>query len=171
MSELMWACAILPEKEETAIKGICKRLNKGVGLPETVFRFPLHISLKKSWDCDRFEAAQTDVADYLKHCGSFDIDIGKPILHKNMIWLPVGVTEELQEIHNGLDLLLERKYAVPRTAFDTSFHPHISLFTKGDHRHMAAMHELLVKETMPQTARIRNVVIGGAVHRDTYYTI
>ena len=108
MNELMWACAILPEKEETAIKSICKRLNKEVGLPETVFRFPLHISLKKSWYCDRFEAAQTDVADYLKHCGSFDIDIGKPILHKNMIWLPVGVTEELQEIHNGLDLLLER---------------------------------------------------------------
>ena len=88
-----------------------------------------------------------------------------------MIWLPVGVTEELQEIHNGLDLLLERKYAVLRTAFDTSFHPHISLFTKGDHMDMAAMHKLLVKETMPQTARIRNVVIGGAVHRDTYYTI
>ena len=163
MSELMWACAILPEKEETAIKGICKRLNKGVGLPETVFRFPLHISLKKSWDCDRFEAAQTDVADYLKHCGSFDIDIGKPILHKNMIWLPVGITEELQEIH-----IYPKNVGYLR---DTSFHPHISLFTKGDHRHMAAMHELLVKETMPQTARIRNVVIGGAVHRDTYYTI
>lgn len=171
MSELMWACAILPEKEERAIKRICRRLNNGVGLPETVFRFPLHISLKKSWDCDRFEAAQTDVADYLKHCGSFDIDIGKPIMHKNMIWLPVGVTEKLQEIHSGLDLLLERKYAVPRTAFDTSFLPHISLFTKGDHRDMAAMHELLVKENMPRTAQIRNVVIGGAVHRDTYYTI
>ena len=171
MSELMWACAILPEKEETAIKDICKRLNKGVGLPETVFRFPLHISLKKSWDCDRYEAAQTDVADYLKHCGSFDIEIGKPIMHKNMIWLPVGVTKKLQEIHDGLDLLLERKYAVPRTAFDTSFDPHISLFTKGDHKDMAAMHELLVKETMPRTARIQKVVIGGAVHRDTYYTI
>ena len=171
MSELMWACAILPEKEERAIKRICRRLNNGVGLPETVFRFPLHISLKKSWDCDRFEAAQTDVADYLKHCGSFDIDIGKPIMHKNMIWLPVGVTEKLQEIHSGLDLLLERKYAVPRTAFDTSFLPHISLFTKGDHRDMAAMHELLVKENMPRTAQIRKVVIGGAVHRDTYYTI
>ena len=48
MNELMWACAILPEKEETAIKSICKRLNKGVGLPETVFRFPLHISLKRA---------------------------------------------------------------------------------------------------------------------------
>ena len=92
-------------------------------------------------------------------------------MYKNMIWLPVGITEKLYEIHNGLDLLLERKYAVPRTAFDTRFHPHISLFTKGDHRNMAAMHELLGKETMPQTVRIRDVVIGGAVHRDTYYTI
>lgn len=171
MNELMWACAILPEKEETAIKSICKRLNKGVGLPETVFRFPLHISLKKSWYCDRFEAAQTDVADYLKHCGSFDIEISKPIMHKNMIWLPVGVTGELQEIHKGLNLLLERKYGVPRATFDASFQPHISLFTKGDHGDMAAMHELLVKETMPQIARIRNIVIGGAVHRDTYYMI
>ena len=167
----MWACAILPEKEETAIKDICKRLNKGVGLPETVFRFPLHISLKKSWVCDRFKAAQTEVADYLKHCGSFNIDIGRPIMHKNMIWLPVGVTEQLQKIHNGLDLLLERNYDMPPTAFDTNFHPHISLFTKGDPRDMAVMHELPVKETMPQTARIQHVVIGGDVHRDSWYVI
>ena len=171
MSELMWACAILPEKEETAIKGICNRLNKGVGLPETVFRFPLHISLKKSWQCDCFTEAQKDVADYFQRNGSFEIITESPTLHNGMIWLPVQVTPELQRIHDELDKLLYERYGVPIDRFDRTFLPHISLFTKGDRADMTQMYDLLKREIRPMTATITRVVVGGAIHLDTYYDL
>lgn len=171
MRERMWACAILPDKDATVIQETCQRLNRGIGLPETVFRFPLHISLKKSWMCESFEDEQKDAALYLKSRGSFEIGFGQPILRKNMIWLPVNVTERLEAIHDGLDELFECKYGVPRTSLDRAFEPHVSLFAEGNDRDMSAMHALLVKELSLMTVRIRKVVIGGAVHQDYYYDL
>lgn len=171
MKELMWACALLPDETNGEIASLCKRLNKDVRLPETVFRFPLHISLKKSWECDRFFDAQRDVAAFIQSNGRFEIGFDSPVLHKNMIWLPVCVTKKLQEIHDGLDSLLLEKYRVPQDRFDLAFKPHISLFTKGDQKDVMKMFDLLKNEMKPMTTTIRRIVIGGAVHRDTYYDL
>ena len=169
--ELMWACAILPGDINREIVTACKRENREIGLPETVFKFPLHISLKKSWECDSFLDVQHDVAGFLKMSGSFSITTGSPSLHKGMIWLPVNAGENLQNIHEGLDKLLETKYGVPPSEADIRFHPHISLFTRGDRNRMQVMQQILEKELKPITVNISRVVVGGAIHRDTYYDI
>jgi len=169
--ELMWACALLPEEVNQEIVSICKRANRRIGLPETVFKFPLHISLKKSWECDRFLDARQDVAEYLKQSDRFSITTGSPSLHKGMIWLSVNVDEKLKQLHEGLDALLETKYGVPRSTEDLRFHPHISLFTRGDGNRLSAIQQILAKELLPVRAEIRRVVVGGAIHRDTYYEL
>ena len=161
----------MPDETNSEIVSLCKRLNKDVGLPETVFRFPLHISLKKSWECDRFFDEHCDVAAFLQNNGRFEIGFDSPVLYKNMIWLPVCVTKKLQEIHDGLDRLLLEKYRVPQDRFDISFKPHISLFTNGDQKDIMKMFDLLKNETKPMITTIRRIVIGGAVHRDTYYDL
>lgn len=169
--ELMWACALLPEDVNQAIVSICKRANREIGLPETVFKFPLHVSLKKSWECEHFPDAQRDIIDFLKRNGRFSIRTGVPVMHKGMIWLPVNADEELKQIHKGLDTLLEAKYGVSRSAADILFHPHISLFTRGDRNRMSGMLQLLEKELSPITTQISRVVVGGAIHRDTFYEL
>ena len=90
---------------------------------------------------------------------------------KELMWLPVNVDEKLKQIHAGVDALLETKYSVRRSEADLRFQPHISLFTKGDRNRMPEMLQLLGKELSPITAEIRRVVVGGAIHRDTYYDI
>ena len=40
-SELAWICGIVPKATNQRIVALCKELNASVGLPETVFRFPL----------------------------------------------------------------------------------------------------------------------------------
>lgn len=47
--ELMWVCGLLPQKEQEKLVEICKEANREIGLPEVVFKFPLHISMKKSF--------------------------------------------------------------------------------------------------------------------------
>ena len=131
----------------------------------------LRITLKKSWECDRFLDAQRDVAEYLKQSGRFSITTESPSLYKGMIWLPVKVDEKLKRVHVGLDALLEAKYGILRSETDLRFHPHISLFTGGDGKRMSAMQKILEKEMSPITVEIRRVVVGGAIHRDTFYEL
>lgn len=171
MKELMWACALLPEEPNNEIVSICQRLNKDIELPETVFKFPLHISLKKSWESERYYDMQRDVAVFLQSKGRFEVGFELPVLHKNMIWLPVQVTKDLREIHDGLDRLLLEKYCVPQDRFDLTFNPHISLFTKDKRKDILRMLDLLKKEMMPMTTTICRVVVGGAIHRDSYYDL
>jgi hypothetical protein len=44
----------MPEVTNRKIVNLCRELNQGIGLSETVFKFPLHIFLKKSFHTQRF---------------------------------------------------------------------------------------------------------------------
>ena len=44
--ELMWICAIAPEEFRKKVTELCLTENKDIGLPENVFKLPLHISMK-----------------------------------------------------------------------------------------------------------------------------
>jgi hypothetical protein len=54
-NELMWVCALLPDDINRELVDICREVNRNIGLPEDVFRFPLHISMKKSFRTKEFE--------------------------------------------------------------------------------------------------------------------
>jgi hypothetical protein len=58
--ELSWVCSIMPEATNRKIVSLCRELNQEIGLPETVFKFPLHISLKKSFRTQRYEEVYED---------------------------------------------------------------------------------------------------------------
>lgn len=67
--ELMWVCGILPETLNREIVSICRDANQKIGLPETVFRFPLHISMKKSFYTEDFKTVKQTVVDFLLQKG------------------------------------------------------------------------------------------------------
>ena len=169
MKELMWVCALLPKQEEEEIRSICLEPNKKVRLSEDVFRFPLHISLKKSWECEDFAKIQEDIVACLQQKGEFLVRYESPILRRNMIWLPLDASGRLQEIHEDLDRLLAEKYEIPQDPYDRIYEPHISLFTKGQAEKMSQLYELLKEEIRPGTVKIQRFVVGGSVHRDSFY--
>ena len=170
--ELAWVCAIMPDDINRKIVSLCKELNAGIGLPETVFKFPLHISLKKSFRTHDFEAVREDALALLKEHSPMSCRVSGVTIHKNMIWLYIAPNASLLAFHQALDQLLLSKYGVAIDKFDNVFQPHISLFTSGDRTDTQDMYDLLTEEDI----RIDNVefhkfVIGSSAHRDTFYTI
>lgn len=170
--ELSWVCAIMPEAANRKIVRLCKELNKGIGLPETVFKFPLHISLKKSFRTNDFSGVQADALALLKRNMPISCQVAGVTLHKNMIWLNIKPNESLLKFHNELDSLLLSKYGVPIDKFDKIFKPHISLFTSGNCDDIQDMYELLQEEDIKlDNVEFRRFVIGSSIHCDTFYDL
>jgi 2'-5' RNA ligase len=170
--ELAWVCAIMPEATNRKIVNLCKELNKGIGLPETVFKFPLHISLKKSFRTHHFEDVREDALALLKQHTPISCNVAGITLHKNMIWLNIKPNESLLKFHQELDALLLNKYGVPIDKFDKLFQPHISLFTSGDRDDIMEMYDLLKEEDIVlNNVVFHKFVIGASIHRDTFYEL
>jgi 2'-5' RNA ligase len=170
--ELAWVCAILPDVVNRNIISKCKELNKVIGLPETVFKYPLHISLKKSFRTHDFEAVQADALALLKQHIPISCRVSGVTLHKNMIWLNIMPNESLMNFHHELDSLLLSKYNISINKFDKIFHPHISLFTSGDLNDIQEMYELLQEEDLQiDYVEFKRFVIGSSAHRDKFYEL
>lgn len=169
--ELMWICAIVPEDFQKKVTQICLSENKSMGLPENVFKLPLHISLKKSFYTEAFDSAKKDILKIVNNIGCFCCRIDKISLHRNMIWLSFINDGDLRSLHEELDRLLERKYGIPIRKYDRTFHPHISLFTRGTQEQMKLMYSKLKERDFGGEIEISRFVIGSSGHKDTFYNM
>lgn len=165
--ELAWVCAVMPEDYVRHIKGLCLEANRGIGLSEKVFKFPLHISLKKSFLTDRFPEVREDLLDYFRRRGQFEIKAGRLVRHEGMLWLDIVRTPDLLKVHEEIDNLLENRFGIPRHRFDTRFEPHISLFTDRDNEKIAQMYEAIREEFEPEILTVGKIVVGADRERDT----
>jgi hypothetical protein len=83
--ELMWVCAVLPAELNNKLAVCCKRNNRDLRLPEDVFKFPLHISMKKSFYTTEFDKAKEQIKSFIFERGKINCAVGKIEIHKNMI--------------------------------------------------------------------------------------
>lgn len=169
--ELMWICAIAPEEFRKAVTQICLSENKNIGLPENVFKLPLHISLKKSFYTESFDSAKDDILKTMNGVGRFRCRIDKIVLHRDMLWLSLMNDGDLRYLHEELDRMLEAKYRIPISKYDRFFQPHISLFTRGTQAQMRAMYERLKGIDFGGEVEINRFVIGSSRHKDTFYSL
>jgi hypothetical protein len=169
--ELMWICALLPEKLNQELIDICKKENQKIGLPENVFRFTLHISMKKSFQTTDFDEVKTEILMHIHEYGKISCNILEPVLHKKMIWLPVASQGQIREWHDKLDEMLLNKFEIPIDRFDFKFQPHISLFTKGSEKQLVKMQELLKEKIQPEEMILERFVIGSSRHKDEFFDI
>jgi hypothetical protein len=169
--ELMWICALMPEKWNQELADICKKENLTIGLPEDVFRFPLHISMKKSFQTTDFDEVKAEILVHIHKYGKISCNILEPVLHKKMIWLPVASQGQIRDWHDKLDEMLLNKFEIPIDRFDSKFQPHISLFTKGSEKQLVKMQELLEKKIQPKEIVLDRFVIGSSRHKDEFYEL
>lgn len=169
--ELMWICAIAPETFRKMVTQFCLAENRTVGLPENVFKLPLHISMKKSFYTDCFDAVKEDILSMMNRTGRFRCRIDKVEFHRDMLWLPLINDGELRRLHEELDLLLAKKYDIPVSQYDRQFQPHISLFTRGTAEQMLTMYSRLERQNFSHEIEISRFVIGSSWHRDIFYNL
>lgn len=167
--ELMWICAIAPEVFQNTMTQVCLSENKSIGLPENVFKLPLHISLKKSFNTDKFGSVKDDMLKIANGIGRFSCRVDKVELHRNMLWLSLANDGNLRYLHEELDRVLEAKHGIPISRYDRIFQPHISLFTRGTPEQMRAMHGKLKNHNFGGEIEISRFVIGSSEHKDTFY--
>lgn len=58
--ELMRVCAVTLEKFCKEVYDVCISENREAGLPENIFKLPLHISFKKSFYTESFDEVRAD---------------------------------------------------------------------------------------------------------------
>lgn len=169
--ELMWICAIAPEGFRETVTRLCLSENRDIRLPENVFKLPLHISLKKSFNTENFDAVKADMLKIMNSIGHFRCRIDKVELHRDMLWLSLVNDGKLRFLHKELDRQLLAKQNIPIGKFDRIFQPHISLFTRGTPEQMRAMYDRLKGMNFGSEIGIGRFVIGSSGHKDTYYDL
>jgi 2'-5' RNA ligase len=171
VKELTWVCALLPAEWNRQLVELCREENRSIGLPEDVFRFPLHISMKKSFQTTEFEAVKAEIIHHMQarnklHCRTTGV-----ACHKKMLWLMVEPAGEIKRWHNELDQRLLDKFAIPIDRFDAAFAPHISLFTKGDPAQMKEMGLRLAGKISPTELTLNRFVVGSSRHGDEFFDV
>lgn len=169
--ELMWVCAIAPEEFRKAATQLCLTENKAVGLPENVFKLPLHVSLKESFYTDSFDDVRVDILKTVNSTGRFHCYINRVILQRNMLWLSLINDGNLRHLHEDLDRMLEKKYDIPISRHDRIFQPHISLFTRGTSGQMQTMYGRLKELDFGGDIEINRFVIGSSGHKDEFFDL
>jgi hypothetical protein len=169
--ELMWVCALLPKTLHGQLAALCRAENETIGLPEDVFRFPLHISMKKSFQTTEFEAVKAEVLHHIRLQGELRCQTTGVTCHKNMLWIPVNAAGDVLDWHNRLDSLLLNKFHIPIDQFDADFEPHISLFTRGNPAQIEEMKRRLMEKIPPMELTLNRFVIGSSGHGDAFFEI
>jgi hypothetical protein len=170
-NELMWVCALLPDDINRELVDICREVNRNIGLPEDVFRFPLHISMKKSFRTKEFESVKSDIISHIKERGVIKFRTAQVIGHKKMLWLSVETDTPILEWHNILDRRLLEKYEIPIDRFDAKFEPHVSLFTRGANDKMVVMQKTLADKIAPMDFLLEKFVVGASGHKDEFIKV
>jgi 2'-5' RNA ligase len=167
----MWVCAVLPAEWNNRLVATCKRNNRDLHLPEDVFKFPLHISMKKSFYTTAFDEVKAQIKSFIFERGKINCAVGKMEIHKNMIWLPIETKGDLANWHECLDKMLLQNFDIPIVPFDANFHPHISLFTKGGTEQIKQMFERLKLQIEPMEITLDKFVIGSSMHKDEFFHV
>jgi hypothetical protein len=169
--ELMWVCAILPQELNKSLVEICRKENIEVNLPDDVFKFPLHISMKKSFYTDNFEKVKNEIVSHIYPKGAVKCRVGAVACHKNMLWLPIEPDGEVKQWHDELDQSLLNRFRIPIDQLDREFKPHISLFTKGQEEQLLEMKQRLSGIIEPMELTLNRFVVGSSRHSDEFIDI
>ena len=135
---------------------------KQLGMPVDNPNFPMHVSLKISFEVSNDIAPQLmdELCDYFATQRPFDIYVDKPECHSNISWLLYKPCLELQAISTHLNNYLLATYNVPLHEYDTDFKYHSTLFLDGTAEQIAQGFEILKQCNYPQKVTANTFCIG-----------
>lgn len=141
----VWIGLVFDRKSEKDIRNICRDINSDYGLSELSFKLPQHISLKTSFDTEKYIEVIKYVKEILNNQCAINIKIkGITKIDNAVIWLNIVEDAELRKIHNLLNKKLQEKFNIPLNGFDgTNFCFHSTLFQDTS---ICEEHEMLVSK-------------------------
>lgn len=156
----IWVGCKLPEAFEQEIRSCCLELNKEIGLDTVAFSLPQHVSLKISFQSERYQEIIEDLTAYLAAQEPFSLRIQSAQQAGNILWMPVAENQNLDRLHKELDARLENRFGIGQHEFDKCFLFHSTLFMDSDAERIAQMRDALAKFPIERELRTDTFLLG-----------
>lgn len=154
----VWIGCALPEDFARDVRRICLAHNRQIGLDESAFALPQHISLKISFDAgDRLDEIVDFLSRLLEKEKPFYVNLQAAEQAETILWITAAENTRLKELHDKLDFSLEQSFGIPLHPFDRRFIFHSTLFLDPDTGKLRRM-----------LARLENVIPGSPLYIDTF---
>ena len=156
----IWIGCRLPEHFEREIRALCLKENEELGLDTVAFSLPQHISLKISFETEKYEAVLDELAAFLSAQRPFSVRINDAAQAGNILWLPAEGSEVLRNLHDRLDTLLQDRFDIPQHPFDKAFLFHSTLFIDNRKEKIAKMLALLKNHPVARILTVDTFLLG-----------
>ena len=156
----IWIGCRLPEHFEREIRALCLKENEELGLDTVAFSLPQHISLKISFETEKYEAVLDELAAFLSAQRPFSVRINDAAQAGNILWLPAEGSEVLRNLHDRLDTLLEDRFDSPQHTFDKAFLFHSTLFIDESVEKISKMSEYLQDCSIARVLAVDTFLLG-----------
>lgn len=150
------------DNQLSSLKTMRDNARKQLGLPVDNPNFPMHVSLKISFEvADNIAPKLMDqLCAYFATLKPFDIFVDKLELHPNISWILYKPSSQLQAISTHLNNYLLNNYNVPLHEYDTDFKYHSTLFLDGTPDQIAQGFDIIKHHPLPQKLTANTFCIG-----------
>ena len=156
----IWVGCKLPESFEQEIRSHCLERNRAIGLDTVAFSLPQHVSLKISFQSERYDEILEDLTAFLTEQTPFFLYIQGAQQAGSILWMPMKENDRLRRLHNELDARLESRFGIPQHEFDKCFLFHSTLFMDVDAGKIAKMQDALTKYPIERELYIDTFLLG-----------
>ena len=156
----IWIGCKLPEDFASSIRSSCMELNRDIGLSTVAFLLPQHISLKISFQSEKYDEILDYLENFLSKQSPFSLRIKNPEQAGSILWMPAEENHCLRQLHEQLDAQLEQRFGIPQHQFDKCFLFHSTLFMDPDTDKIAKMHRLLEEHPIAQELQVDTFLLG-----------
>ena len=156
----IWVGCQLPQDFEYPLRQRCRKENADLGLDETAFHLPQHISLKISFDAgSNWQAVLDWLKDWCQVQNKFYVNLNSPEQVPGVLWIPAAENEVLRKLHQDLDRQLETLFGIDQHPFDRDFRFHSTLFQDTEDK-LTAMYDRLKDLTFPERLLVNTFLLG-----------
>lgn len=157
----VWIGCALPDDFSRDIRRLCLERNRLIGLDESAFALPQHISLKISFDAgERWEEILDFLTSLLARERLFYVNLCAVEQAVGILWIPATENPRLRELHENLDSLLEQSFGIPRHPFDRRFFFHSTLFQDPDSEKLRRMLACLAGAVPDTPLKVDTFLLG-----------
>ena len=141
---------------------IRKRITELPYAPNPCLTLPLHVSLKISFEVeDRIsDVVIQAIAEYLSSQSPFLLRTHEIECYTRVTWISIHPSMMLEDLHHGLDHIMESCFGIQPHEFDRAFRYHASLYYADDGKHVQEAYQILKDISVPEQLLADTFVIG-----------
>lgn len=153
---------VLDELNSVQLAG--RLIEKEVRTKSSFFNFPLHISLKISFEIsgDAFGAVLKDISDIFENTAPFDVKPQEIEAFDNIAWILYAENDKLNALHDKICDTLSEKYGVVRHEYDNDYKFHTTLFMDDDSEKVKTGYEKIKTVELPSAVRAHKFCVGAS---------